>query len=602
MRLGFVLCGALATIALGACATRLAGDARAGAVAAIAFSLAPLTSVAFTIATPDGPYLLFWCLSLYFAARALADGGRGWWIALGCALGGALLSRMLALALALGIALTAAVRRRTPGVTSGASLAFGAAGLAAAPFVAWNAAHGWETFAFTFIHRQDESGGFSIGRAVTLYLTQLAAYSPGLWIAATILAVRPRGALLGLTAVPLLAVLAVLALFRPVETYWALGPFASLCAMMGVAAVRMSGGARRNWTLAACVPAAALLVLVFSAAFVPGPMYSALAQHAGLRLRNSGPFEIFTFAPLANDVRRIAAREGAAVLTDGYGFSSILDFDAGVAPAVIGYDWQGRESKRWYPSTMQPARALFVDKEPLDQRPDFARRLKAACALLRDGGTLRYAYRDVPPPRILSHVVRGACARRNRHLALGASRVIDYVPLTPSAGRAVAGELRGLAVERMHALGYSIVTTECSPAQSGLRFDVAGIARHTRQVRIYEIKGSRTDFLRDAKWERYLPYCTHFAFVAPAGAIAKWELPRGIGLIEYGSPALASMRRARRYGLTILREDCLRASSPSLRLRDRVDDGRWIALLEAIAFSARPSGAFAPGFELGEGI
>jgi hypothetical protein len=180
--------------------------------------------------------------------------------------------------------------------------------------------------------------------------------------------------------------------------------------------------------------------------------------------------------------------------------------------------------------------------------------------------------------------------------------MIDYVPLTPAAGRAVASELRALAIERMHALGYSIVTTEFTPAGSGVRFDVIGVSRHTRQVRIYEIKGSRTDFLRDAKWERYLPYCTHFAFVAPAGAIAKWELERGVGLIEYGAPALRSMRRARRFGLTVVREDCLRATSPSLRLRDRVDDDRWIAMLEAFAFSARPSGAFGPGFEHGDGI
>jgi hypothetical protein len=180
--------------------------------------------------------------------------------------------------------------------------------------------------------------------------------------------------------------------------------------------------------------------------------------------------------------------------------------------------------------------------------------------------------------------------------------MIDYVPLTPAAGRAMTSELRTLAIERMAALGYSVVTTELAPFDSGVRFDVVGIARHTRQVRIYEVKGSRTDFLRDAKWERYLPFCTHFAFVAPAGAIAKWELERGIGLIEYGAPALRSMRRARRFGMTIVREDCLRATSPSLRLRDRVADAQWIALLESLALSSRPLGALAPEFIDGAGI
>jgi hypothetical protein len=42
---------------------------------------------------------------------------------------------------------------------------------------------------------------------------------------------------------------------------------------------------------------------------------------------------------------------------------SVVDFDAGVPPVVIGYDWQGRLSRDWYSSTARPARMLFVDKE-----------------------------------------------------------------------------------------------------------------------------------------------------------------------------------------------------------------------------------------------
>ena len=111
-------------------------------------------------------------------------------------------------------------------------------------------------------------------------------------------------------------------------------------------------------------------------------------------------------------------------------------------------------------------------------------------------------------------------------------------------------------------LGYAYVANEFMPSNANVRFDVIGIAKYTRQVRIYEIKSSRGDFLGDGKWERYLDYCTHFSFVAPAGAIFRWELARGVGLIEYGAPAFASMRRARRFGVTILREDCLRATRP----------------------------------------
>jgi hypothetical protein len=89
----------------------------------------------------------------------------------------------------------------------------------------------------------------------------------------------------------------------------------------------------------------------------------------------------------------------------------------------------------------------------------------------------------------------------------------------------------------MRELGYAFVGIEFSPRDTGVRFDVVGISRRTRQVRIYEVKSSRGDFLRDGKWEQYLEFCTHFAFVAPAGAIQHWELPREVGIIEYGAPA-----------------------------------------------------------------
>ncbi|GAC1523345.1 MAG: hypothetical protein NVS2B3_19060 [Vulcanimicrobiaceae bacterium] len=166
-----------------------------------------------------------------------------------------------------------------------------------------------------------------------------------------------------------------------------------------------------------------------------------------------------------------------------------------------------------------------------------------------------------------------------------------------------SAELRSLASERMRALGYAYVGTEFSPADAGLRFDVIGIAKYTRQVRIYEIKSSRGDFLSDTKWRKYLGYCTHFAFVAPAGAIFRWELEREVGLIEYGAPAFEQMRRARRFGMTIVREDCLRATRPSPRLRDRVPDVAWIALLESLALGARGDRVVCePTFDGGAGI
>jgi hypothetical protein len=162
---------------------------------------------------------------------------------------------------------------------------------------------------------------------------------------------------------------------------------------------------------------------------------------------------------------------------------------------------------------------------------------------------------------------------------------LDYIPLSTAAGKRVTtAELRALARERMRRLGYPFVAAEFAPAGAGCRFDVIGLGRYGRQVRIYEVKSSRADFLADAKWERYLPYATHFAFVAPAGAIQRWELDTAIGLIEYGHPALETMLANRRFGWTMRADDALRAAKPARRLQAAVGDEAWCAILETIAF------------------
>jgi hypothetical protein len=180
--------------------------------------------------------------------------------------------------------------------------------------------------------------------------------------------------------------------------------------------------------------------------------------------------------------------------------------------------------------------------------------------------------------------------------------VIDYIPLTATAGkRTTTSELRTLACERMRRLGYPYVATEFSPSGSGCRFDVIGLGRYTRQVRIYEVKSSRADFLADSKWESYLKFCTHFSIVGPAGAVHGWELPPGIGLIEYGHPSFDKMMSNRRFGFTIRPEDALRTSRPSRRLRDAVDDPHWIRMLERLAFTV-PLPIEVEEFEHGGGI
>jgi hypothetical protein len=121
-------------------------------------------------------------------------------------------------------------------------------------------------------------------------------------------------------------------------------------------------------------------------------MYAALVR-AGVHLSDAGPFEMFTYPPLARKMRVVADANHAIVMTDGYGFSSLLDFYGGVQPVVIGYDAQGEEARGWFSDANAPSRALFLDKVPLAKRPDFAHQLSLACARVQNGPILDFAYR-----------------------------------------------------------------------------------------------------------------------------------------------------------------------------------------------------------------
>ena len=390
VRIGFVACGVVATVAAADCATTLAGDRRAGAVAAGAVALAPLLSLAFTSATPDGPYLAWTAVTLAAAARAFRAPGTWLFVALGVALGGALLSRLFALALLAGVVACALAPQRRSLWRAGLWLSLALAALAYAPFLWWNATHGWATFVFALAQRHQNIDPVSLVRPVVLFGIAAAAFSPGLWCAAFACAVRPPRALLGWTAIPLLGLLFALAVKESVEVYWLEGPFLALAVALGVASVALAPRARalgrREYRAGGRAGRRPVRRRARSGTGLRGAARprAAVAAHRAVRDH--------TFAGLARDVRRIvAAAPGTIVVTDGYGFSSLLDFDAGIVPVVIGYDVQGRESRRWYPSSARPAQVLFVDKESLyadPGRPDFLRQLHLACAAVRPGPTL----------------------------------------------------------------------------------------------------------------------------------------------------------------------------------------------------------------------
>jgi len=401
IRLAFLVCGVIATLAAAGTAKRITGDERAGMVTALAMTLTPMLSVGFVIATPDGPLMAAWACSLYFAVRAEQTRARRDFVFLGIALAAALLSKMFAFALLAGLVAWSLAPSRRRLWRDGLVVTCLVVAVLYAPFVVWNAHNHWVTFTFAFEQRHVAEP--SLLRPLFYLFVSAGPYSPGLWLAALLVLARPRNALVAWTAIPLSVLLIVLNFHERIEFHWIFGPYISLCVGMGVAFTTLSHRARVLWATAAAVPAAVLIPFLFLAAAFPGPLYEQF-RATGSTLRNTGPFEIFTYWPLAQDVRRMADANGAVVVTDGYGFSSSLDYEAGIPPVFIGYNAQGQEAKRWYDPDMHPHRILFVDKESLlpipghagtnPGRPDFNRRLHLACGRVEPGPGLEYSYTD----------------------------------------------------------------------------------------------------------------------------------------------------------------------------------------------------------------
>jgi len=397
IRLPFVMCGLGAALALYAFVERATGDARAGATTALLLSLAPFATIAFATATPDGPFLFFWSMSLYLALLSIDPPAPRVRLPLALTVAAATLSRVLGLLLAAGIAYALAIsanRSKAAGVAAQpARYALVAALLfvcAVVPYVIWDASHGFSALRFAILGRHDATyHGGNIFSLLAIYAVVL---TPGVFVASgpalVRLARRASAAELVLwsTAAPLLAVCLGLALRERVEFYWADGAFVSLVAALGLYSQTLLRGWRYTLVIA---PAAMIATLMLVVAALPLETYQFAQKAFGVHLRHEGPFEIWAFEPAARDMAQEARAARGWVMTDGYGLSSVLDFYGGITPVVIGYDQQGREARSWSLGSV-PTAAFFFDKEPLATRPDFARQLARACATVADDGVRSY--------------------------------------------------------------------------------------------------------------------------------------------------------------------------------------------------------------------
>ena len=363
--LSLLLVGALpALIAL--VAWRLFRSAETAALAVLMWVAMPLVLAGAVFVTPDAPLVVFWTLGLAALVELWRTGKARWLLAVGLALGLALQSKFTAIFFAAGVALafltTPSLRRWLVSPASAGALAIAIAVFA--PFVGWNAGHGWATF-FKQLGRAPPQG-FEPYYIFEFLAAQIALMNPFVFaaLAAAVAAVpwRTRAApgsreearrILVSTIAPAAIYFTVHALHDRVQGNW-LAPLFTACAILAadwVAEARRNGAAGLRGAVARdALWAAPLGFAVMALAFVQATTGLIPLGAADPTARLGG------FRDLAHDLDFEARAENAAyVLTQGYALTSLMNYYGDPAIAVV----QPEQRIRWI-FEPAPPEALFA--------------------------------------------------------------------------------------------------------------------------------------------------------------------------------------------------------------------------------------------------
>ena len=355
-RLAFIITEAVSAIAVGMAAATLANDLRAGAFAAIAFVLVPQTKLEFAESIPDGAFMCAWALALWAAATLARRASWQAAVALGFTLAATVLSRTFGWALVFGVVGWTLTSRRD--LVRYVAFAFASTLVAYVPFVLWNASVGWENFAFTFVHRQSLSGP-SLAKLIDISTLRFMFYGALIIVVSWYLALRraPLLPLVAWTALPLPIALFVLSFEMRTESYWIIGPAASLAVAVGVWLARTTVAAR---AITFGVLGISTAYAVFTALFLALPEAAQAAAFASRpAVRNALRSGVYAYRPLAEELRADAAVNGAAIFTDRYETSAELLW-YGVPSHIVVPSAQVAQWTRWYRPATVPAHALLV--------------------------------------------------------------------------------------------------------------------------------------------------------------------------------------------------------------------------------------------------
>jgi 4-amino-4-deoxy-L-arabinose transferase-like glycosyltransferase len=347
-------------------AWRLFDSVEKATLAALMWIAMPLVSIGAVFVTPDAPLVVFWTLGLGALVELWRTGDRRWLMALGVALGLALQSKFTAIFFAAGVGFaliaTPSLRRWlvSPALFAGLAVALAIF----APFVLWNAGHGWATFAKQLGRAgPSEFTPYYLGEFI---VAQIGLINP-LVIAALMLAfaaipwrasVLPQSPdearrILACTIAPAAGYFLLHSLHDRVQGNWLapLYPAFAILAADWTAEIRRSGESGFAAGIAKAAPWAAPIGLVVAALTFAEAMTGAVPLGAANPLAR-----LEGFRGLARDLDAKAHADNAAyVLTQGYALASLMTYYGDPALAVV----QPEQRMRWI-FEPQPPELLFA--------------------------------------------------------------------------------------------------------------------------------------------------------------------------------------------------------------------------------------------------
>jgi 4-amino-4-deoxy-L-arabinose transferase-like glycosyltransferase len=365
VRLGSLVLSVAATWFVWRAAAALLEREEDGAVAALYFNLTLMVAVETLAATPDAPEIACAAGLLCALVRLQASGDGRWWLGVGVAGGLGLLSKYTAFFLGLGTVLWLVATPdgrlwlRSPWLYVGGAIAV----LVFSPNLAWNAEHGWITFAFQFGRVQ--SGHVTLRYLGEFIAAQIGMATPFIFVLAVmglVLARKDRRLrLIAILIVPAVVYFLVHALHDRVQANWTsfLFPAFAVAAAAAASSEAWTGIASRIATLSArlAAPVAALVLgfcyLQALGGVLPAGRADPISRLLGFGMRDS-----------AAAIVQLQLESGAAgLVTTDYATAGWLAFYLPSTVPVVTLNDRGRWTMAPFASSALLAKPLLYVAE-----------------------------------------------------------------------------------------------------------------------------------------------------------------------------------------------------------------------------------------------